>query len=191
MAVRLDFHLIRDFNPGAEEDIGADDDIRADLGVETEIDRRRIDQRRAAGHGGAAEPRLQHRFGDGEIAPRINTEQLLHIALDGDARMPPVPRQGDHVGEVDLALGVVGRGAVKKRKQMRPGDRHHARIAEPDQAFLIGRVAIFDDGLEPAAVTQFQPAVFAGRSASRRRPWRRRGAAFAAPLRRRRDRPSN
>ena len=76
--------------------------------------------------------------------------------------MPLGPRQGDHVGEVDLAPGVIGRGAVEKGKQKRPGYRHHARIAEPDRPFLVGGVAIFDDGLDPAAFTQFQPAVFAG-----------------------------
>ena len=69
MAVRPDFDLVRDSDPGAEEDIGADDDIAADLGVETEIDRRRIDQGRAAGHGGAAQPGLQDRLGGGEIGP--------------------------------------------------------------------------------------------------------------------------
>ena len=131
---------------GPEDDVRADHHVAADDGVEREPDRRGIGQRRAVLHCRAPGTRLESSLGGGEIGAGVDAERLGLGAADGRRGEPPRTGERHHVGQIVLALGVVGAHLRKQREEQPRIRRHQPRVAQPDRA-LIGRcVPRLDDG---------------------------------------------
>ena len=82
--------------------------------------------------------------------------------FDDGARQPLGAGEGDDVGEIDLALGVVAADPRKQPEQVPAGDRHDPGVAQADAAFGRARVAVFDDRRERSVGRGDQTAIGAG-----------------------------
>ena len=157
------FGAVADRDTGAEHHVGANGDVAPEAGVETEEHARRIEQRGAPGHGPLPQPILNHGFGRRQLGPGIDAHELRRRPLDDGRGQPVGAGQGDDVGEIVLALGVVVAEAPQEAEQVLAVDRHDPGIAEIDGKLVGRRVAGFDDGLEDAARPGDQAAVGARR----------------------------
>ena len=89
-------------------------------------------------------------------------EQFLRRQLDRSAGEPFSAGDGDDIGQVELALGVVAVERIEEFGQATCLDHHDAAIDETDRLLLRAGVGRLDDTLEPAVGRQHEAAVGAG-----------------------------
>ena len=162
MAEGADFHIVADPHAGREDHVGADRHVPAQYRVPGKIDRQRIGQGGAVFHGAGAKAVLRDGFGFGQLDPGIHAQDFVRIADDHGGGGPVGAGDGDHVGQIIFALGIVVADAVQPIEGAGAVDHHHARIAEPDGKLFRRRVAGFDDLFQAAVGAQDQAAVGSG-----------------------------
>ena len=129
MAKGEDFDAVADADAGAEMDIGADGDVPAEPGVETKGDAIGVEQRRPAVHGRLAQPGLHGGLGAGQVGPGIDAQKLRLVAYHHGAVQSVLAGQGDDIGQIVFALGVVVADALQQPPKMLGVDGHDAGIA--------------------------------------------------------------
>ena len=160
MAIGPDFHAVADADPGPEPDMWADHHVAAEPRVKTEINRGRVHQGRAGGQGGAAQAGLHGRLGRRQVGPGIHADQALGFGFGRPARDAVGPREPDHVGQIQLSLGVVGGEPTDQPAQkIAAGRRHQAGIAKRYGLFRWPRVGRLDDAEKGAVFVQHQAPV--------------------------------
>ena len=88
--------------------------------------------------------------------------ELLCRQLDRSAGEPFSAGDGDDIGQIELALGVVAVERIEEFGQATCFDDHDAAIDETDRLLLRAGIGRLDDALEPAVGRQHEAAVGAG-----------------------------
>ena len=144
-----------------ERDAGIEDGVGADLDGVVDIGARGIEHGDAVGHQPVQDAPAHDRGHCGELLSVVHAEALAGVLGDHRVEMvPALPEDLDHVGQVVLALGVLGGDA----RQGRPEAAVEAVRAGADLAdgALLGRgVAMLHDGHRHAALAD-HPAVAGG-----------------------------
>ena len=155
--------------------------VGADLDVGVDVGRGGIDQRDAGGHQFFVLLLSHHPADLGEFCPAVDAADLdgiriVYVATDP----PPAPVDGDQIGQVVLALGVVRADLLERVEQRLERERVDAGVDLLDLALRRRRIALLDDPRDPALRAD-DAAVAVGPLDDRRsaplRPRRRRGAS--------------
>ena len=168
-------------HPGQQLHLGAERDRGVDVGAG------RVDHPHAFPHPVAVDAGPQRRFGLGQLDLVVDPHGLGHLGgLHGDDLVARLAEDGDGVGQVVLALGVLGRQPAQRRGQETPAEAVDRRVDLVDGPLLLGGVPVVDDGLDtgrpcPARCGRSRSGRAAGRSARWRRRRSRRGAGPGRP----------
>jgi hypothetical protein len=102
----------------------------------------------------------QLRFGDGELAAVVHAERLGRILghQRGDA-VAGVTQHRDRVGQVVLALHVLGADAAQRRCQQRPTEAVDRRVHFGDEPLVVGGVRVLDDRFHLVVLSPHDAAV--------------------------------
>ncbi len=149
---------VGDFNARTENHVGFDDDVAAEPGVGRKENRLRGNERRAFSHCLLAQVLLHHRRNPGKLGPGIHA---LHFVLRADD-MTDTFLLGDgelyEIGQVDLALGVVGAQFRQQAAKKIGLHGHDAGIAQRDGALPGGGIELFTDRPQfPGAINDQSP----------------------------------
>ena len=161
-----------------EGHLGADDGIRADgrgpeeLGrgqhrrvatdghVDVDPRRRRVDDRHAVAHVPLADPAVELAAERGELDPVVDAlglpEVVEHVRPHGASGLAG---DRDDVGEVLLALGVVGAHPGQGVAQDVDVEGVDARVDLGDRPLAVGGVTVLDDALDASVGAAHDPAV--------------------------------
>ena len=127
----------------------------------------------------------------GELDAGVDAERQRGVGDDvGGDLLAVGAQEREHVGQVELALGVVGGERLERGEEVAAGERVDAGVDLADRLLLGGRVAgllRLDDALD-AAVGRPDDAAVAARVLELHRRHRGRGAALLVRLRERGDR---
>ncbi len=147
------------------EELAAREDgrVAADRHVRVDPGRGRVDDRHAVTHPPLADPPVELGAEPGELDPVVDALGLPQVGeqVGADPATGGVG-DGDDVGEVALALGVVGPDLPERLAQDGDVEGVDAGVDLGDGALLLGRVLLLDDADDPAVLVADDPAV-AGR----------------------------
>ena len=137
-----------------QHDVGQKLHVGGDLHLGADVGRGRIPHRDAGGHVRVVDAPLHDAGRLGQLAARVHAQALLRIArLIGEHGPPGGAADGQHVGKIELALGVVGIHLGKRVEKGAGVEAVDARVALGDGRFLGARVLLLDDaGHLPGAV---------------------------------------
>ena len=142
---------------GEQLDLGAEGHGGVDVGAG------RVDHADALPHPVAVDPGPQRLLGLGQLDLVVDPHGLGHLGgLHGDDLVAGLAEDGDGVGQVVLALGVLRGQAAQRRRQQPPAEAVDRRVDLVDGPLLLGGVPVVDDGLDPPVLPPDDPAV-AGR----------------------------
>ena len=105
---------------------------------------------------------LHQRLRLGEFGAGVDAEQFLRRKLDRPAGEPFSASDGDDIGQVELALGVVAVERIEEFAEPASLDHHDAAIDQADRLLLRSGVGRLDDPVERAVGRQHEAAVGAG-----------------------------
>ncbi len=112
----------------------------------------RVDDRDAREHGLLQQARVQQCAGLGELDAVVDPEDLPVVAADGRAdAVPGLAQDAEDVGEVLLALAVVGTDLAEGVGEQGAVEGEDARVDLADRALGVGGVLVLDDGRHGAA----------------------------------------
>ncbi len=152
------------------EDLGAGvhDGVGADRHVGVDPRRGRVDDDGAGAHRRLDGAPVELAAEAGQLHLVVDALGLPEVLDDvGAHRDAAAPGHGDDVGEVLLALRVVGADLGERRPQQRRVEGVDAAVDLADGPLLVGRVLLLDDGGDRPGVVAQEPAV-AGRVIHRR-----------------------
>ncbi len=136
--------------------------VAADQRIGGKKHRFRRDHRRASRHGGAAQARLRDGFGLSELDAVVDAEHFAFVGDDNFCVASVGARQFHHIGEIELALGVLVVDPFEQSQRVGAVDRHQTAIAQRNRAFFVAGVLFLADCDEaPGGVAQ-QPSVAEG-----------------------------
>ena len=157
-------------DPGAPADLGGavearerrDHGVLADRHVHVDHGRGRVDDRDAGEHVALVDPALRHRPDRRQSHPVVDAEFGGVADLVGEDA--PLVRSHDlqHVGQVQLALGVVASHLIERRDQRRALERKDPRADLADPQLHLGGVAGrlgLDDALDRPVRRPHDPSV--------------------------------
>ncbi len=159
MAEGQNLDVVADRHTGTEHHVWADGDVAAQPRVERQEHAGRVGQGRPCRHRQGAQADLHQRLGHRQVGAGVDAQHLFGRRLDDGAVAAVGTGQGDHVGQIVLALGVVVADPVQPSEQAGSVDGHDAGIAQIDAELLGRRVAGLADGLERTVRPQHQPPV--------------------------------
>ena len=138
--------------------------------VDGDVDERlaRVEHRHAVEQPVPVGPRPQLALGEGELPAVVDALRLVGRGRDAVHSMAHRRQRADDVGEVVLALGVVGRQVAQRRAEEVAAEGVDARADLADLPLLAAGVALLDDAQHPVVGTADDPAV-AGRVVQHRR----------------------
>ena len=180
-----------DAGAAAQERARLDHRVAADLDAGVDQRALRIDDRHAGERVLALDAGLGQRAHAGELDAAVDAERERRVRdhVGGD-ELAVGAQERQHVGQVELTLGVVGGEPPERRDEVAARERVDARVDLADRLLLGGRVARhlrLDDALD-ATVGRADHAPIAGRVLELHRRHRRRRAALLVRLRERGDR---
>jgi hypothetical protein len=132
-----------------------------DLEVDHRVDvrRRRIDHRDAGPHPFEVDAGAQLGLGVGELGPVVHAQRLHRVVgLDTDHRVTRLAKHRDHVGEVVLALRVLGTEPPECGREQPPAEAVDRRIDLVDLALFWCRVGVLDGAATPSLSRTTRPS---------------------------------
>ncbi len=162
-ASRADPGSCRDRGVALQLGARADLDITAEAHAGVDPGRRRIDDRHTRTHPVAEQPFVQNLPRPRQLGAVVNTKDLFSV-FQGNGRHPVTfsAQDGHHVGEVLLALGVVGGHPLDRVAEQVRLERVDPRVDLIDGALLRGGVRLFDDLHKVTGRVADDPAVATG-----------------------------
>ena len=161
--VRADHGLGADVAGAVQLDAGADDRVLADGDIRIDPGGGRVDDRHPVPHVPLQGATVQLGAELGELEPVVDPLDHHHVGGDQGADRAAVGAgDPEHIGEVHLALGVVGADAGEGVAQHRDVEGVDAGVDLVDLALLRGGVLVLDDAEHLAAVLAAQDAAVAG-----------------------------
>ncbi len=107
-AVRAHHGILADGGGAHEDDVGKQLNIGGDFHLGADIGRGRVPQGDAGGHMGLVNAALHDATGLGQLSAGVHAQALLGVVgLVGEHRPARLAGDGQHIGEVEFALGVV------------------------------------------------------------------------------------
>ena len=131
----------------AEMALGIHDHIAAEAGAIAEGAAGRIGEGDPLAHPVLAQPLLQAPFAGGELEAIVDAVDFVAV---GHLQVGGVAEQGDGVGEVELALVVVGGELGENGGEASPVEAVDAGVGEGVGPLLGRAIAVFDDGADAA-----------------------------------------
>ena len=108
-----------------------------------------IDHRDARLHPSLVDTRAERGLGRRELGPVVHTERFVGIVhLDSQHRVPGVAEHTDHIGEVVLALRVLGAQPAQRRREEPAPEAVDRGVHLVDLQLRVGRVGLLDDPLD-------------------------------------------
>ena len=164
-----ELHVGPDHGAAAHDGVTLEDRARKQPDVGFQLDRRvdigagGIDHRDPGSHPPVVDPGAQLGFGDGELGPVVDLRHLHRVVdLDAVDHVTGLPQHRDDVGEVVLALGVLGNEPAQRRREETAPEAVDRRVDLVDRK-LVGRgVELLDDPLDAAARIAHDPSVAGG-----------------------------
>ena len=139
--------------------LGFHQHIAAEAGALAEGAAGRIGEAHPLGHPVAPQPLLQHGLALGQLQAVVDAVDLVRV---GHLQVHRRAQHRHGVGEVELALVVVGGEQGQHRRQLRPVEAVDAGIGEGVAALLLTAVAVLHDAAHTPLVVGEDPAVAAG-----------------------------
>ena len=158
-AARADAAAVADGGVAPEVALGLHQHIAAEAGALAEGAAGRIGEAHPLGHPMAPQPLLQHGLALGQLEAVVDAVDLIrvgHFQVHGRAEH----RHG--VGEVELALVVVGGELGQHRRQLRPVEAVDAGVGEGVAALLHAAVAVLHDAAHQPLLVGEDAAVAGG-----------------------------
>ena len=155
----IDADLVADRRLAAQRDVRAEDDVAAERAdVRVDVRAARIDHRHAGAHPVLVDPLARRGFDLREIDAIVDPGRLRerHVERDGAAARV---RVRDEIGQVELALRVVGAQRGEVLAQVAEPDRIEPGVGVADRALLGRGIGVLDDLREHAAIVADEPAV--------------------------------
>jgi len=122
-------------------------DIRFDLHRDVDPGRGRVDHGDAGDHPARDQAAIELGSENGELRAVIHSlDRHRVVAADGSHRAAFGTSDRQHIGEVDLALGVVPPDPVEGRTEHLGVEDVHRGVDLGDRALLLGRVALLHHG---------------------------------------------
>ena len=115
----------------------------------------------AAVHRGRAQPGLNHRLGRRKLGARVDAGEFVGRGLHRGDTPAIGARQGDDIGEVVFALGIVGAHLAQPARHVGGGGAQDAGVAQRLGALRCRGVDPFDDALD-VAVARDHAAIACG-----------------------------
>ena len=147
---------------GPKNTFGSITTSRPSLVSKLRVDRFGVEHGDATGHRGCPQTALNDAFRFGQLGARVDTEQFFVRSFNHGATESIGTSDANNIGEVALALRIVGADPIQQLEEMASIDRHHARIDQADASLSRRRVAVFDDRLERPIVRSDETAIGAG-----------------------------
>ena len=141
-AARTDAAAIADFRAAAEVALGFHQHITAEAGALAEGAAGRIGEAHALGHPVAPQPLLQRGLALGELQAVVDAVDLVRV---GHLQVHGLAEHRHGVGQVKLALVVVGGELRQHRRQLPPVEAVDAGIGKGVAALLLAAVAVLHD----------------------------------------------
>ena len=158
-----DFGAVADDGGAPQLGVGVDDHVAADFHLHADPGGGGVNHGRAVTHRLLDEPPVELLAGLRQLHPVVHACQLAGVR--GGQRGDPeavVTRDAQHVGDVELALGVVGGHALERVTQHRAVEREHAGVDLAHLALLVRGVLFFHDGNHVARLAPDDAAVAGG-----------------------------
>src|SRR5204863_2943689 len=134
--------------------------IRPELDVRVDPGGGGVDYRRAREHVTHVDPLPQHGSRRRKLDPRVDTDRLARVVrVEGLHCLAGGDEGAYRVGQVELALDVVGADLVERAPERVGGEDVGRGIELPDRALLLGRVAVLDNGRDSAVGSAHDPTV--------------------------------
>ena len=131
---------------GQEPDVGFELDRGVDVGVGG------VDHGDPGPHPPVVDPGAQLRLGDRELGPVVDLHHFHRVVdLDAVDHVAGLPQHRDDVGEVVLALDVLGNQAAQRRREEPPAEAVDRGVDLVDRQLLRGGVALLHDAGDVAA----------------------------------------
>ena len=150
---RVDLARAADSGLAFDEDARVNHRVGADLDPRIDVRRGRIDQRDAGGHQFLVLLLSDHRADLGELGAAVDAANLARMldceCRDGAAAAPVDP---DEIGQVVLALGVVGPDRVERVEERFEREGVNPRVDLRQLALRRRRVALLDNPRDAALV---------------------------------------
>ena len=126
-----------------QPDVGLELDGGVDVGAGG------VDHRDALAHPPVVDARAQLGLGLGELGAVVDAERLGGVVgLDREHHVPGLPQHRDDVGEVVLALGVLGAEPPQRRREEPAAEAVDRRVDLVDRELLGIGVGLLDDAVD-------------------------------------------
>src|SRR5205085_662608 len=150
-----DHALAANFRGHVDDHVRIDDRVRADRHRIVDVSAGGVEDGHTREHVPVEDAPALDRGQRGELLAVVHAEGFVGI-LDGDrldaaARLREEP---DHVRQVVLALIVLRAHVVERGPQAAAVETIDARVDLADLLLVVGRVAVFDDALDPTALAE-------------------------------------
>ena len=162
-AAGTDLHALADGGAALEDRAGEEGDVGGQAHGGVDVGGGRVDHGDALGQPLGVGARAQLGLGVGELGPVVDAVGL--VGVGGDHAHDAVAGVGQHlhdVGEVVLALGVVGLHHAQRRRQQAAPEAEDAGVDLVDLELVGGGVAVLDDAGDALVLAHAHDAAVAG-----------------------------